>query len=69
MIPSCGCHTFSSLNQGSPSTPTWLDNLACNGSEIRLIDCSRATTENCSHDEDVGLFCLRSFSSVTPYGK
>ena len=69
MIPSCDCHTFSSLDQGSPSTPIWLDNLECTGSEARLVDCNGATTVDCSHGEDVGLFCLRSFSSVTPFGK
>ena len=58
--------TLSSFNQGSSYSPTWLDNLQCTGSEARLIDCSRATFEDCSHYEDVGVICLGSFSPVTP---
>lgn len=47
-----------------------LDNVNCNGSESRLIDCSRnAIGENdCSHSEDVGLFCSRTLSTPTPIG-
>lgn len=41
------------------STPTWLDNLGCTGSESRLDLCTHrgVGVEDCTHQQDVGLVC------------
>ncbi|XP_064388305.1 deleted in malignant brain tumors 1 protein-like isoform X2 [Halichondria panicea] len=41
------------------STPIWLDDLRCNGSESRLNDCPRNPigVHNCVHSDHVGLVC------------
>lgn len=39
--------------------PIWLDNVACTGTETRLIEC-RANdfgVHNCGHVEDAGVSC------------
>ena len=47
----------------SPSAPLhvpiWLDNLNCNGSESRLIECQHKGlgNHNCDHDKDVFITC------------
>ncbi|XP_064406366.1 neurotrypsin-like isoform X1 [Halichondria panicea] len=43
----------------SESTPTWLDNLRCNGSESRLDECPQNPTgvHNCDRSDDVALVC------------
>ncbi|MBW2702042.1 MAG: hypothetical protein JRF33_14595, partial [Deltaproteobacteria bacterium] len=40
--------------------PTWLDNVACTGTETTLADCPANAwgVENCSHEEDVVIECL-----------
>ena len=35
-----------------------LDNLACNGNESSLFDCTDLTMHDCDHDEDVGIVCV-----------
>ena len=37
----------------------WLDNVACTGTETRLIDCSNPGlgVHNCDHTEDAGVIC------------
>ena len=37
----------------------WLDDLLCNGSEARLVDCRHSGfgTRGCSHYDDAGLLC------------
>ena len=49
----------SRFGRGASSQRIWLDDVACNGSESRLIDCSHAGigVENCVHSEDVGIVC------------
>ena len=49
----------SQFGSGASSQTIWLDNVACNGSESRLIDCSHAGVRNgnCVHTEDVGIVC------------
>ena len=44
---------------GTTSTPIILDNVQCNGTEERLIDCNHAgaLTHNCGHSEDVAVVC------------
>ncbi len=48
-----------SFSQASLSTPTWLDELSCRGSESRLINCpaNPIGNEDCTHSEDVALVC------------
>ncbi|XP_064406363.1 scavenger receptor cysteine-rich type 1 protein M130-like isoform X2 [Halichondria panicea] len=43
----------------SESTPTWLDDLRCNGSESRLDECPQNPTgvHNCDRSDDVALVC------------
>ena len=45
--------------QGSTSQPIVLDNVDCDGSEMRLVDCQHLRTHNCllDHSEDVGVSC------------
>ena len=47
------------FGSGASSQRIWLDNVACSGSESRLVDCSHAGVgrENCGHFEDVGIVC------------
>ena len=47
------------FGSGASSQSIWLDDVACSGSESRLIDCSHAGigNENCGHIEDVGIVC------------
>ena len=46
------------FGSGASSQRIWLDNVACSGSESRLIDCSLdSNTADCSHSDDVGIVC------------
>ena len=49
----------SRFGSGASSQTIWLDDVACSGSESRLIDCNHAGigNENCQHSEDVGIVC------------
>ena len=55
---------FLAAHFGQGSGPIWLDNVFCEGSELRLIDCPRQYEgeeiggNNCTHGEDVGIRCL-----------
>ena len=44
---------------GSGSGRIWLDNVRCNGSEARLIDCPADPigSHDCGHSEDAGVRC------------
>ena len=45
---------------GQGTGPIWLEELACSGSEDRIIDCSHPPlgTHNCDHIHDVGVICI-----------
>ncbi|XP_064388508.1 soluble scavenger receptor cysteine-rich domain-containing protein SSC5D-like isoform X2 [Halichondria panicea] len=59
---------FRSFSQPSSTTPIWLDELGCVGTESRLIDCY-SSVGTCSHSEDVALICTpRSSSSASIAG-
>ena len=48
------------FGSGALSQRIWLDNVACNGIESQLIDCSHdgiGNTADCFHFEDVGIVC------------
>lgn len=51
---------FRKLNR-SDSTPIWLDNLQCTGTEESLIDCRHngIGIHNCNHEEDSGIVCFQ----------
>ena len=44
---------------GQGSGPIYYDDVACNGNEPRLVDCSHSGTgnHNCAHSEDAGAVC------------
>ena len=44
---------------GSTTRQIWLDNVNCIGTESRLTSCSRNSygSHNCSHSEDVAIYC------------
>ncbi|XP_064388351.1 soluble scavenger receptor cysteine-rich domain-containing protein SSC5D-like [Halichondria panicea] len=63
------------FSEASSTTPIWLDELGCLGTESKLINCSANAigVEDCSHFEDVGLVCvsdgdLRLVDSFTRIG-
>ena len=43
---------------GRGTAPILLDNVACRGTESRLIDCTYSShTSDCNHGEDAGVTC------------
>ena len=54
-----GAVALSRATFGQGSGQIWLDNVACTGSEARLIDCpaNPIGTHNCAHSEDAGVRC------------
>ena len=43
---------------GDSSTPILLDNVRCDGTESRLVDCTASTPDFlCSHSDDAGVRC------------
>jgi len=46
---------------GSSSTPIWLSNVVCYGTEEYLADCAHNDWQanNCHHYQDVGVICSR----------
>jgi hypothetical protein len=59
-IPKCtGSTALSRAAFGQGTGQIWLDNVACTGSETRLIDCpaNALGSHNCQHSEDAGVRC------------
>ena len=50
---------YSSAYFGQGNGSVVLDNVACVGNEIRLVDCQYTANDNCSHSEDAGVSCKR----------
>ena len=42
---------------GQGTDPILLDDVACVGTESRILDCSYTSTHNCAHSEDAGVTC------------
>lgn len=56
-----GAVAYSNAYYGQGTGPIVLDNLDCNGSEGRLLDCPYdPDTSDCSHFEDAGVMCAAS---------
>ena len=48
--------------------PIHLNNLQCNGSELRLNACNHSMGRTCSHSEDAGVICRgKTCTQLTPY--
>ena len=47
------------LNGLNDSIPIVLDDVACSGNEVRLIDCNSSKINSCLHLEDVAVHCNR----------
>ena len=58
--------TFMSGEFGIGDGPILLDGVNCSGNETFLLDCpsNEYYSNNCSHDQDVGLKCLRESSVI-----
>ena len=60
-------HYDTSKNRGTPSTPIFMDNVACYGTESKLIDCTYHTdTSEDEHSEDIWINCGTPTSTSTP---
>jgi len=61
--------TGSSIQNYRPSAassdPIWLDNVNCDGFELKLIECEQNSigSHDCSHSEDAGVNCEGDFPS------
>ena len=51
---------YSNAYYGKGTGSIFLDNIQCNGTEDRLIDCSHSSigSSNCVHSDDVSVFCF-----------
>ena len=52
---------------GEGTGQIWLDNLACTGTEARLVDCGHNSfgVHNCVHAEDAGVRCIPNLRKYT----
>ena len=46
------------------SRPIQLDNVACDGSEQNISQCTYDSVTNCDHSEDAGVMCGGTYISV-----
>ena len=60
--------TFHGFTSGNGQI--WLDNVACVGTETRLIDCPAASlgVHNCEHQEDAGVSCVCTQGAIRLQG-
>lgn len=66
LISLTGAQAFGLAQFGAGVGPIWMDNLACAGSEDRLVDCGfDEHTLDCSHLEDAGARCQGKLSSYS----
>ena len=52
-------YSRAAFEQGASTSPIWLDDVRCVGSETRLADCQANSfgDHDCSHYEDAGVSC------------
>ena len=64
---STGASTPNQAHFGQGTGPIWLDDVACTGTEARLIECGARPigVHNCNHNEDAGTRCIPVFSEFT----
>ncbi len=62
-----GASTPNQAHFGVGTGPIWLDDVACTGTEARLLDCGSRPigVHNCNHPEDAGTRCIPVFSKCT----
>ncbi|XP_028517873.1 uncharacterized protein LOC110248715 [Exaiptasia diaphana] len=57
-----GVQSYITNTFGEGIDTIWLDDVTCNGNEVRMQDCSRRYglwgSHNCVHSEDVGIICI-----------
>ncbi len=55
-----GAQSFGRARFGEGIGPVLLDDVQCNGDELRLEDCAHNgfTNSNCGHNEDAGVRCI-----------
>ena len=64
IFDSTGASTPNQAHFGQGTGPIWLDDVACTGTEARLIECGARPigVHNCNHNEDAGTRCIPVFS-------
>ena len=72
LSPQCcysGATAVSRAGFGQGTGQIWLDNVACTGTESRLIDCPANSlgSHNCAHSEDAGVRCRNISLSMFMY--
>ena len=53
------------FGRGPNTSPIWLDDLRCRGSEASLLDCPSTRWHNCFHGEDAGVRCNTDPRGIT----
>ena len=67
-IPTSSTDAVSTVQFGAGTGPIHLDNVACIGTEARLIACHHSShADDCSHSEDAGVHCQREVLYCSGY--
>ena len=60
-----GANVLNSAFYGSSSGPIFLDNVQCDGTEDRLVNCShQREISDCTHNDDAGIRCLGMYCTA-----